>query len=296
MAPFLEDGSGQKRSLQLCRAAGSIQHGAITLEEALGAVQRQRKLSQEIRPSARRFFVTTGYFPGTGGILEPAMPTTCPQASPRGKRCDVRPHFLRPRKTGPRFPLTVARCHIHDCSFTLYPPAFGPYLRAPVLHLAPDGTAPLSETRDRQGLEAFEGTLFQAAIDGERRKAWARDSLDGVPDRWWSTQGRRIGLAMRLLGIARDIDARLRERIASVLSLDHLFLRDQSRAEKDGYHARASAVCAVLRRLTQSATAALRLLFVGRLIGHWGAPRHWDQRRQVLARLPFRIPPIRAPA
>jgi len=254
------------------------------------------KLSQEIRPSARRFFVTTGYFPGAGGILEPAMPTTCPRASPRGKRCVVRQHSIRPRKTGPCFPLTVARCHTHDCSFTLYPPAFGPYLRAPVLHLAADGTAPLPETRDTEGLEAFEGTLFQAAIDGESRKAWARDSLDTTPDRWWSTQGRHIDLAQRLLGIGRDIGARLRERIAGVLSLDHLFLRDQSRVEKDGYHARAKAVCTVLRRLKLSATAALRLLFSGRLIGHWGAPRNWDRRREILERLPFRLPLIRAPA
>jgi hypothetical protein len=253
-------------------------------------------LSQEIRPSARRFFVTTGYFPGAGGVLEPAIPATCPQASSGGKRCDVRPHFLRRRKTGPCFPLTVARCHTHDCSFTLYPPAFGPYLRAPVLHLAPDGTSPLPAEKDLRGLEAFEGTLFQAALDGERRKAWARDSLDGVPDRWWSTQGRHLDLAQRLLGIAQDIGTRLRVRIASVLSLDHLFLRDQARTDEDGYHSRSSAVCRVLRRLKQTASSALRVLFCGRLIGHWGTPRHWDPRRQVLEPLPFRLPPIRAPA
>lgn len=253
-------------------------------------------MSQEIRPSARRFFVTTGYFPGGGGVLEPAIPTTCPQASSRGKHCEVRRHFIRPRKTGPCFPLTVARCYTHGCSFTLYPPAFGPYLRAPVLQLAPDGTAPLPEKRAPQGLEAFEGTLFQAALDGERRQAWARNSRAGVPDRWWSTQGRQLDLALRLLGIARDLGARLRERIASVLSLDQLFLRDQSRAEKAGYHGRANAICAVLRRLERGATAALRLLFSGRLIGHWGTPRNWDRRRQVLERLPFRLPPIRAPA
>jgi hypothetical protein len=144
-------------------------------------------------------------------------------------------------------------------------------------------------------LEAFEGTLFQAAIDGECRKAWARDSRDGAPDRWWSTQGRHIDLAQRILGIAGDIGARLRERIAGVLSIDALFLRDQSRKEKDGYQARARAVCAVLRRLKRRATAALRLFFCGRLIGHWGIPRIWDPRRQVLERLPFRLPPIRAP-
>jgi len=254
------------------------------------------KLSQEIRPSARRFFVITGYSPGAGGALEPAIPETCPQGSSRGRRCDVRRHFRRQRKTGPCFPLTVARCHTHGCSFTLYPPAFGPYQRAPLLQLAPDGTAPRPEKKNCEGLEAFEGTLFQAALDGGRRKPWARDSVNGAPERWWSTQGRHIELALRLLGIAGDIGARLRERIAGVLSIDHLLLRDLSRLEKDGYHSRASAVCRVLRGLKRTASAALRLLFSGRLIGHWGAPRNWDSRRQILERLPFRIPPIRAPA
>jgi hypothetical protein len=224
------------------------------------------------------------------------MPATCPQGSRGGKACDVRPHFLRPRKTGPCFPLTVARCHTHGCSFTLYPPAFGPYLRAPVIGLSPDGTAPVTKARDRGGLEEFEGTLFQAALDGAQRKAWARHSRAGVPERWWNTQGRHLALAQRLLGISSAIGARLRERIAAVLSIDHLFLRDQSRTAKDGYHARAKAVCAVLRRLKRRASAALRLLFSGRLIGHWALPYRWDPRRQVLERLPFRLPPIRAPA
>jgi hypothetical protein len=120
--------------------------------------------------------------------------------------------------------------------------------------------------------------------------------VNGAPERWWSTQGRHLDLALRLLGIAGDIGARLRERIAGVLSIDHLLLRDLSRLEKDGYHARASAVCRVLCRLKQSAAAALRLLLAGRLIGHWGAPRNWDPRRHVLEPLPFRLPPIRAPA
>ncbi len=252
-------------------------------------------MSQEIRPSARRFFVTTAYSPNAAGFFQPAIPTTCPRASTGEAPCDVRAHCTRPRKTGPDFSLTVARCHTHNCSFTLYPPAFGPYQRVPVLDLAPDGSPPISAKGDDGALKAFEGTLFQAALDGERRKPWARDSIAGVPDRWWSTQGRHIAVAMKLLGIARAITPRLRERIASALRLDHLFLTDQSQA-KDGYHARASAVCRVLRRLKRSATAALRLLFSGHLIDRWGVPFHWDARRRAFERRPFRLPPSRAPA
>jgi hypothetical protein len=253
-------------------------------------------LSQKIRPSARKFFVITVYFPGAGGVFEPAIPTTCPQGSSHKQSCDVRPHFFRERKTGPCFPLTVVRCFTHGCSFTLYPPGFGPYLRAPVLELAPDGTSPLPEKKDKPNLEAFEGSLFQAALDGEQGKTWERDSLDGVPDHWWSTQGRHLDLALRLLGISRASGARLRERIASVLSIDHLLLKEQSGVEKDGYRSRAKAICGVLRRLKQGMLGAIRLLFCGCLIGHWPIPWSWDPKREILERLPFRLPPIRAPA
>ena len=224
------------------------------------------------------------------------MPSTCPRRSAQEASCDIRRHYLRVRKTGPGFPLTVVRCHKHKCAFTLYPPGFAPYQRKPVVALAPDGTSPIAEPRPGRRLEAFEGTLFHAALDGERQEAWARNSEKGPPDRWWSTQGRHIRLASRLLGVSADTGARLREQLAAVLSVDHLFIRERTPAEAAGYHARSKGVCAVLRRLTRGATAALRLLFCGHLIERWGLPWIWDPRRQVLERLPFRLPPIRAPA
>lgn len=223
------------------------------------------------------------------------MPQACPLRSAREPSCDVRRHCLRVRKTGPGFPLTVVRCHKHKRDFTLYPPGFAPYQRKPLLDLAPDGTAPLPESRPGSGLEAFEGTLFDAAIDGERQVAWPRNSDRGVPEEWWSTQGRHIRLASRLLGILAETSSRLREQIAAVLSVDHLFLLEKARAEAHGYQGRSKAVCSVLRRLRSGAAGALRLLLCGHLIDRWGVPWSWDPGREVLERLPFRRPPIRSP-
>jgi hypothetical protein len=252
-------------------------------------------LSHNSGSSAREFFVITPYFPAAGGVLTPAMPQACPLRSAGEPTCDVRRHSVRLRKTGPGFPLTVARCHKHKGAFTLYPPGFAPYQRKPILGLAPDGTSPLPESRSRNGLGAFEGTLLEAAMDGERQVAWPRNSERGFPEEYWSTQGRHIKLASQLLGISAETGSRLREQIAAALSVDHLFLQEKSRSDAHGYHARSKAVCAVLRRLRRGAGVALRLLYCGHLIKRWGVPWSWDPTREVLERLPFRRPPIRSP-
>jgi hypothetical protein len=67
------------------------------------------------------------------------------------------------------------------------------------LKLTPDGAA---DRPAKDGLrEEFEGTVFDAALDGAEGRAWARASDGKLPDRWWSTQGRHLRLASRLLGM-----------------------------------------------------------------------------------------------
>jgi hypothetical protein len=254
-------------------------------------------LSQKIAGGARAFFVTSPYSPGPDGVLGAALPTMCPFRSAGDGPCDVRRHWRRARKTGPGFDLAIVRCHTHGHAFTLYPPGYAPYQRKPVLALAPDGNYPIAESQPAGRLDVFEGTLFEAAIDGERHEAWARSSEGGAPaERWWSTQGRHLQTALKILGVAPGTDTRGRERIAAALSVDHLLLRDLSRSDASGYHARSRTVCAVLRRLRRVTRLALRLLYCGRLIECWGVPCIWDPARRVLDRLPFRLPRIRAPA
>lgn len=93
-------------------------------------------------------------------------------------------------------------CTAHACTFTLYPPGFAPYQRKPVLKLSPCGHRVFGEG---DSLETdFESTMFEGAV------------LDTSNDRHRPRSKRR---AARIVGVASDLAARLRERIAWALSL-----------------------------------------------------------------------------
>jgi len=184
--------------------------------------------------------------------------------------------------------LAVARCSVHGLGFTLYPLGYAPYRRQQVLKLAPDGTA------DRAGAgglrEEFERTVFDAALDGAEGRPWARDSDDEIPDRWWSTQGRHLRLAARLLGMIAP--ERLRDRIAAALSVSGL--RQREGAVAKGFRAVSTAICGLLSKLRGAPAArAYALLVCGHLAGHWGEPMRWDRAREDLIRSPFCAPGTR---
>jgi hypothetical protein len=200
--------------------------------------------------------------------------------------CDIAEHHLRPRKTGPCYPLTVIKCETHEIAFTLYPPGFAPYQRQPIFQLAPEGRAVLHEETE-ESLPDFHGTLFQAALDAAQRQAWARNSDEEVPDSWWSTQGRHIQLALQFLGLLRTTTDQVRETIAAVLSVACLLLRDESPAIDAGYQGKGRAVTTVLEALAGRELLAIRLLFCGYVTGTWGRPWSWDPSRRCLETLPF---------
>lgn len=233
------------------------------------------------------------YIFDANGFPHAAIPDSCPLRGAGSPPCDVRGRYLRPRKTGPRHPLQVVRCYTHHLAFTLYPPGFGPYQRKPVLQLAPEGRAILHE-KTEESLPDFHGTLFQAARDGATRTAWARNSDGEIPDTWWSTQGRHIHVALRLLGLLPTTTDRVRETIAAVLSVACLVLRDESCPADAGYQRKGRAVCTVLEALTGGETRAMRLLFCGYVTGMWGRPWTWDASRRCLETLPF--PALGTPA
>jgi hypothetical protein len=151
-----------------------------------------------------------------------------------------------------------------------------------VVRLSPDGKELAGRDSSTQ---AFLDTPFEAAFDARSGRAWARESGELAPERWWSTQGRHLSLAARLVGVAGDLAERVRDSIASVLSVGALVLRERSRAR--GYREIGAAVCAVLSRLRTGPKRPRQLLVSGHLIGRWGEPMHWDVRRGVLRRSPF---------
>lgn len=238
------------------------------------------------RPCSCSPFVVTSYTTGAGGELVAELPACCPIGCVDGSRaCRVVRHHRRKRKSGPQHSLCVARCNTHETAFTLYPPGYAPYRRQSVLRLSPAGEALGSEEHAK--LAAFSGTLFDAALDAAQGRRWSRDSGDGVPERWWSTQGRHLRLAAAIVGVGRDIGEKVRESVAAVLPFGALLLRDRSQAR--GYRAIGKAVCEVLEELHGGARRALHLLVCGHLIGQWGEPLLWDSERGVLERSPFCI-------
>jgi hypothetical protein len=178
--------------------------------------------------------------------------------------------------------LTVAACHAHGIRFTLYPPGYGPYLRQPMLQVAPDG-APAAGGEHGE----FSDTVLEAAVDAKVGRAWARTSEDKSDSREgsWGKQGRHLEFASRLVGVARDLTDAVRETIAAVLSVGTLVLREHANAQ--GYRAIGSAVCDVLDRLRGGPRRAWQLLLCGHLVGRFGAPWQWDAKRQVMERSPF---------
>jgi len=235
-------------------------------------------------PGSGRPFIVTPYVSGPDGELAPQMPSTCPfGADGEERRCSLGVHDYRERKTGPRYRLTIVTCRTHHRCFTLYPPSFRPYARQPVVRLSPDG----KELAGRDSSEeAFTHTPFEAAFDARLGRAWARDSHGRAPERWWSTQGRHLALAARLVGVAEGLAERVRESIAAVLSVGTLALRERSRAR--GYRQIGEAVCDVLTGLHAGPKRSRQLLVCGHLIGRWGEPMHWDARRGALRRSAFR--------
>ncbi|MFQ5503385.1 MAG: hypothetical protein ACE5F1_01150, partial [Planctomycetota bacterium] len=151
----------------------------------------------------------------------------------------------------------------------------------PVLQVAPDG-GPSPGGGEHQ---EFAGTVFEAAVDARAGRAWARITEDEPPERKWGTQGRHLGFAARLVGVARDLADGVRETIGATLSVSTLLLRNLSRCR--GYQAIGKGVCDVLHRLRGGPRRAQQLLVCGHLVGRWGAPMRWDAKRQVMERSPF---------
>jgi hypothetical protein len=242
------------------------------------------------RSRSCRAFIVTPYKVDSDGQMQAVMPSSCPVRDEAGEHgeCGLARHHVRRRKTGPKHGLLVVSCRSHGIAFTLYPPSYAPYRRQSLTKLAPDGEPIRSAATASDGKADYEGTVFEAAFDAKAGCRWARESGDGQPERWWGTQGRHLRLATLLAGVARDLDAKIRESIAAVLSVGTLLLRELSQAV--GYRAIGTSVCSVLGSLHGHASRrAQQLLVCGHLVGQWGAPLHWDAERKALVRSPFSI-------
>lgn len=215
-----------------------------------------------------RPFVQVAYERDESGRLAAPLPERCPFGDD-GSECRVGFRGCRSRKTGPRLPLAVARCHCHGISFTVYPPAFVPYGRVAVVAVDVEGR--------RIGAEpgtsvAVAGTTWEAVADAAVGQRWA-EAGGGKGSR--RTQGRRLALGASLFGLIAD--SRARERVATVLKMPALMLHEAARrhAGLERWRERAEVVLHLFGQRLAAGRSDL-LLAAGYVTGLWGRPRRWD--------------------
>jgi hypothetical protein len=164
--------------------------------------------------------------------------------------------------------LTVAHCHTHEVSFTIYPPAHVPYGRAAVTPVDLEGRRVI-------GIEggkalALAGTVWEPIADAERGKRWPDAGGDGSR----RTQGRRLELGASLFGLLSG--SRVRESIAVALRVPALALHEAAASypARGRWRDRAGALLSLLRLSLRGKADVL--LTAGHIGGLWGRPSRWD--------------------
>ena len=218
-------------------------------------------------PRSARSFVQAPYERDQLGRLRASLPERCPLGE-SGSDCRVGYRGSRPRKTGPQIPITVARCHRHGASFTVYPPAHVPHGRTAVTPVDLEGR--------RVGAEPgagppVAGTLWAAVADAAAGQGWPEAGAPGSR----RTQGRRLGLGALLFGLLSE--ARVRERIAAVLRMPSLTLHEAARRHSGlaRWCDRAQLVLHLFGRCLAGGLPDV-LLAAGCIAGLWGRPSRWD--------------------
>lgn len=232
-------------------------------------------MSRSQQSRAHLPFATTTYRADEAGVLHPQLPSRCIYAT-GAQTCSIIVDHYRPRKTGPCFPLAVVGCSAHPHRrYTLYPPGHVPYGRVPVAPYSPSGEL-LVDAATRK--PPWEATLFAAALDAAKGEWWPSESLCDDPRRR-RTQGRRLELAGRLVGVHPLLEEGVREQIATRLRVATMKLLRGAGAWARSWKTRGAAVLAVLVAIPIQASLLYRMLAAGAAGGLWAQPRYWDADR-----------------
>ncbi len=243
-------------------------------------------MSHSRQSQERLPFATTTYKAGNDGALRPDLPSRCVFAT-GAQTCSIFVDHYRLRKTGPCFPLAVVGCSAHrQGRYTLYPPGHFPYGRKPVAPYSPSGELLLDVATRRP---PWETTLFAAAVDAANGERWSSESLWDDPRRR-RTQGHRLELTGRLLGVHPKLEDEVRERIATRLAVATMTLLTGAKTWAVDWKMRGEAILAVLLSIPIQVSLLDRMLAAGAVSGLWAKrfPRRWDADRGtwVIAALP----------
>ena len=230
-------------------------------------------------------FATTTYTADNDGVIRPDLPSYCLLAT-GAQTCSIFVDHYRFRKTGPCCCLAVVGCTEHpQRRYTLYPPGYFPYSRTSVAPYSRSGEL-LRDAATGQPL--WESTLFVAAVDAATGERWPEESQwDDLRRR--RTQGCRLQLAGRLMGVDVHLDAGVRERIASRLAVATMKLFSGARTWANGWRKRGAAILAVLLSIPIQTSLLDRMLAAGAVSGLWAGrhPQRWDADRETWVAVPL---------
>ena len=217
---------------------------------------------------AHKKFIQAPYFADSEGRLHPKLPVPCPRSRSEGATCSVVVVGFRKRTHGPGFSLAVAFCLFHLDFFTIYPPGWVPYARAPLVRLASDGSSVVFEPEGKP----WRLTIFRALADAALGVRWPEEldlgvspglaSLHGVA----RTQKIHIRDSLRILGISQRTRCRQRERVAADLGVDLSLVEEAWRCSRvrprDGpwWKERGIQGMKILEALTQNAQTNSKLM------------------------------------
>jgi hypothetical protein len=231
-------------------------------------------------------FAMTTYKVDTDGVLRPDLPSRCASAT-GAQTCPIFVDHYRLRKTGPCFSLAVVGCKRHPQKrYTLYPPGHFPYGRKPVAPYSPSGELLLVVETNRP---AWEATIFAAAVEAADGERWPSESL-WEDSRRRRTQGRRLELTGRLLGVHPKLEDEVREQIATRLSVATMTLLTAAKTWAVDWKMRGEAILKVLKAIPKEVSLVDRMVAAGAVVRLWSMrrPQRWDADRGtwVMAPLP----------
>jgi len=216
--------------------------------------------------------VTAPYEEDDRGELRAVLPRRCPFAEPGEDGCRLRVHHRRERKTGPRMRLDVVRCATHPVQyFTVYRAGHFPYGRTALVRCSVAASLLLD---GETGQAAWGDTIMEAAEHAEQKLLWPQHTATKSPA-VRRTQGHRLDLAGRLVGVHPEADDGECEEIATRLGVPTMSVRSAAARWSVSWRQRGAAIMSVLAALTIDGSLLDRLLAAGYQAGLWPRPWRW---------------------
>ena len=178
-------------------------------------------------------------------------------------------HEWRARQSGPEFPLMVVYCKTHDVYYTVYPPGYVPYGRAPVAaHGAGDG------------LTRWRGTVFKPAVS----QGWRRQ-YEYVGGTCWQTHRRRLRRGGKLLGLSGEVT--VGEGVAALLEIPlHVHAAARVCFSSGKIDDECAGLADVLGAVAVTSRLWRQMMRAGRLTGMWGDGWEWTDDGRLEALFP----------